>query len=119
MLLPMTSRLTTEASVYEGKHYFLLRNQNGASLTYSDSEACRHPVEVIGVVAHGHHLRNYCFTSPLDAKYLCELLQVVRGGLTDGENCIAQPTHAKSAQLLIEELDAKLAGEKRNVLDDG
>lgn len=43
----------------------------------------------------------------------------MRGRLTDRENGVAEPAHAQTAELLVEELDAELAGKQRNVLDDG
>lgn len=38
--------------------------------------------------------------------------------LANGEDGVTQPTHAEIAQLLIEELDAKLTGEQGNIFDD-
>lgn len=82
-------------------------------------KACCHAVEVVGVVTHGHHLGNDGLAGPLWAKYLGELLEILRCCLTDGIDGIAEPAHAEIAQLLVEELNTKLAGEEGNVLDDG
>lgn len=71
------------------------------------------------MLAHGHDFGNYGSLSPIDAEDLCELPQVRGGSLTDGKDCIAEPAHAKIAQLLIKELDAQLAGKQRNIFDDG
>ena len=40
------------------------------------------------------------------------------GRLTDREDGVTEPAHAEIAELLIEELNAKLAGEKGNVFND-
>lgn len=86
--------------------------------TYRDSEARRHAVEVVGVLGHGRDLWHDRLARPLDAKDLCELLEVLRAGLTDAEDRVAEPGHAECAELLVEELDAQLACEQRDVLDD-
>lgn len=39
-------------------------------------------------------------------------------GFTDREDGIAQPPHAEITQLLIEKLDAQLAGQEGDVFDD-
>lgn len=69
--------------------------------------------------AHGHDFWQYRFAGPLHAEDLCELLEIVRRSLPDGEDRVAQPAHAKTTELLVEELDAKLAGQQRDVLNDG
>lgn len=71
------------------------------------------------MLPHGHHLGDNGFLGPLDTEDLCELLQVLSSSFSDREDGIAQPSHAKITQLLIEELDAQLAGEKGDVFDDG
>jgi hypothetical protein len=71
------------------------------------------------VLAHGHDLGDNRLVGPLNTENLGELLQVLCRGLTDRENGVAQPAHAQAAELLIEELDAKLRGKKRDVFDDG
>ena len=76
--------------------------------TYGYSEAGRHPVKVIGMLAHGHDFRHDGIVGPLYTKHFSELLQVLRGGLADREDGVAKPAHAKAAELLIEELDAEL-----------
>lgn len=61
------------------------------------------------MASHSHDLGNDLLTSPLDAKHLSQLLQVVCGSLTDREDSISQPAHAQVAEFLIKELDPKLA----------
>lgn len=88
-------------------------------IAYRNSKTGRHSVEVVGVLAHGHDFGNDGFVGPLDAEYLGELLEILSGGLTDGENGITEPAHAKTAQLLIEEFYAELRGQEGDVFDDG
>lgn len=71
------------------------------------------------MIAHSHHLGDNSLASPLDAKDLSQLLQVMRRCLADRENGVTQPSHAQGAQLLVEELDSKLAGQQWDVLNDG
>ena len=87
-------------------------------VAYRDGKAGRHPVQVVRVVAKGHDLGNDCLVGPFDAEDFCQLLQVVCGSLADGEDGIAEPTHAEVAKFLVKELHTKLAGQQRNVLDD-
>lgn len=70
------------------------------------------------MLPHGHHFRNDRLTCPFHAKYFCELLQVLRGSLSDREDSISQPTHAQITELLVEELDTQLASEEGNIFDD-
>jgi hypothetical protein len=71
------------------------------------------------VLTHGHDLRYDGLVCPFDAKYLGKLLQILSGGFADGEDGVAKPAHAETAELLVEKLHAKLRGEKRNVFDNG
>ena len=71
------------------------------------------------MVAHGHNFGNNSLTGPLHTKHLGQLLQVMSCRFTNREDSISQPTHAEVAQLLVEELHTKLAGEERNVFDNG
>lgn len=71
------------------------------------------------MAAHSHNLGNNLFASPLNAKHLGQLLEVVCGCLADGEDGVSQPAHAQVAQFLVEEFDTKLTSKQRNVLDDG
>lgn len=71
------------------------------------------------MLGHSRHLRNNVAGGPLHTKHLRKLLQILRAGLTDAEDGVAEPRHAQRVELLVEELDAKLAGQQRDVLDDG
>lgn len=71
------------------------------------------------MLAHGHNLGNNRLVGPFNTEDFGELLQVLGGGFTDGENSVAQPAHAQAAELLVKELDAKLRGEEGYVFDDG
>lgn len=68
---------------------------------------------------HGHDLWNDGFVGPFDTEYFSQFLQVLRRSFTDGEDCIAQPAHAESGELLIEEFHAQLACQERDVFNDG
>lgn len=87
--------------------------------TYRNSKTCGHPVKIVWVLPHGHHLGNDRLFGPLHAEHFCKLFQVLGSSFSDRENSIAQPSHAKIAQLLIEELDSQLTGKEGNVFDDG
>lgn len=89
------------------------------SKTYRDGKAGSHSVQVVGVVAHSHNLGDDGLACPLHAKYFSQFLQVVRSSLTDGKDCVAKPSHAQVAELFVKEFDAELAGQQRNVFDDG
>lgn len=86
---------------------------------YRNSEARSHPIEIVRVLAHHHHLRHDCVIRPLHAEDFGQLLQVLSRGFADGEDGVAEPAHAQAAELLVEELNAQLACEERNVFDDG
>lgn len=62
------------------------------------------------MLAHLHYLGDDGLVGPVYTKNLGELLQVMCGSLANGEDGITQPIHAKAAELLVEEVDAKLAG---------
>lgn len=55
---------------------------------------------------------------PVHPKHLDQILQVDGSGLPDGEHNIPKPRHTEVAELLIEELLAKLSGEQGNIFDD-
>src|SRR4051794_35642647 len=98
MFFAMTSRLTTDARVCPPKPKLVsgpVRCLGKGASTYGDGKACCHPVEVVGVVAHGHNFGNYGFARPLNPKDLRKLLEVACGGLADGEDGVAQPAHAQ------------------------
>lgn len=90
-----------------------------SSQTYRDGEAGSHSVQVVRVVAHGHNLGDDGLACPLHAKYFSQFLQVVRSSLADGKDCVTKPSHAQVAELFVKELDAELAGQQGNILDDG
>lgn len=71
------------------------------------------------MVAHGHDFGDDSLAGPLHAKHFCQLAEVVSSCFTNGENSVTEPLHAQVAQLLVEEADAELAGQQRNVFDDG
>lgn len=87
--------------------------------TYRNGKAGSHPVQVVGVASHSHNLGDNLLTCPLYAKHLCQLLQVVCGRLANREDSVSQPAHAQAAELLVEKLDAKLAGKQWDILDNG
>lgn len=89
------------------------------NIAYRNSEAGGHSVKVVGVLAHSHDFGNDGFVGPLDAKHLGELLKILSRGLANREDGISKPAHAKTAQLLIEELYTKLGGKQRNVFNNG
>jgi hypothetical protein len=70
------------------------------------------------VAAHSDNLRDDSLVGPLHTKDICELLQVLSASLTDAEDGITEPTHAEVGKLLIEEFDAELRGQEREMLDD-
>ena len=71
------------------------------------------------MTSHQHYSGNDGFTCPFDPKDFRQLLEIMRRGFSDREDSITQPTHAEVAKLLIEEFNTKLAGEERNIFDDG
>lgn len=95
-----------------------MRSHGDISYTHGDREASCHSVEVVRVLSHGHNLRDYGTLSPVNPKYLRKLSQILRGGLSDREDCVTKPAHTEIAELLVEELDSQLAGEKRDIFND-
>lgn len=73
---------------------------------YRNSKAGSHPVEIVRVLAHQHDFRHDCVVRPLHAKDLGQLLQILSRGFADGEDGVAEPTHAQATELLVEEFDA-------------
>lgn len=70
------------------------------------------------MLAHGHNFGNDSFASPFHAEDVCELLEVLSGGFPYREDGIPEPAHAERTELLVEEFDAELAGEERNIFDN-
>lgn len=91
----------------------------GLESTHGDCKAGCHSVEVVGVLSHGHDLGNNRALGPFDSENLGQLSQVGGSGLTNGEDGITKPPHAKVTKLLIEELNAQLAGKQGDIFDDG
>lgn len=96
-----------------------VRSEQRALKTYRDGQDGRHAIEVVGVRAHREDLRNDGSARPLYAEDLRQLLEVDRRALSDAEDVVTEPAHAEVAELVVEELNAELGGEQRNVLDDG
>jgi hypothetical protein len=96
-----------------------MSRKSGQEGPYRDCKASRHSVKIIGVLSHSHDLGNNGFICPFHSKDFCELLEVLRSCLSDGEDGVAQPTHTEVAELLIEKLDAELASKKRDIFYDG
>jgi len=71
------------------------------------------------VLSHDSNLGHDGFASPLDAKDLCELLEILCAGLADAKHGVAKPRHAQRAELLVEKFYTELRGEQRYVLNDG
>ena len=92
---------------------------NSKRSTYRNGKARRHAVKIVGVLAHGHDLGHNGILGPLNAEYLGELLEILSRGLTNREDGVAEPAHAEAAQLLVEELYAKLGGKEGNVFNNG
>lgn len=113
----MTSRLMAGARVY----ICVSKTQQAWDQlkAYRDRKASRHSVKVVGMLAHGHDLRDDSFAGPLYAKYFSELFEVLSGCLSYREDSVTKPAHAEIAKLLIEEFHTKLARKKRNVVDNG
>ena len=55
---------------------------------------------------------------PFDAEHLGKTLEVHRGRFSNAVDVVTKPRHAEVAQLLVEECNAELLGQERNVLDD-
>ena len=111
-------RITDQAE-HSGQHH-LLRQLLATGLgqdVYAE-QTC-HANQIVLVTGHVQHLRNNCGLCPFVAKLLDELLQVVGGGLADGEHMIEQPVSVQVIEFLVEELYAQLTGQQRHVLDNG
>ena len=54
---------------------------------------------------------------PLEPKQLGQLTHVGNGGLADRVDTVLEPAHAHRAELLLEEGDAQLRGERRHAVD--
>lgn len=70
------------------------------------------------MLGHCCDLGHNSFACPLNAKDLCELLEVLRAGFTNAKHSVAKPGHAEIAELLVEELLSELTGQKWHVLND-
>ena len=72
--------------------------------TNIDGEQTRHAIEIILIACQLDHFGNDRVLSPIAAKLLYQFFQIVRGCFANGEDVICQPTHAETAEFLIEEL---------------
>lgn len=70
------------------------------------------------MLAHGHDFGDDGLAGPIHAEDLGQLLQILRGGFSYREDGVSKPAHAERAQFLIKELNAELARQQWNVLDD-
>lgn len=71
------------------------------------------------MLTHSHNLGDNGALGPLHPKHFRQLSQVGGSCLPNGEDCVTEPSHAKIAELFIEELDAQLTAEERDIFDDG
>lgn len=71
------------------------------------------------MLSHGHHLGDNRALRPFHPKHFSQLPQVSGCCLPNGEDGVAEPSHAEVTELLIEELNAQLASKKRDIFDDG
>jgi len=69
-------------------------------------------------VTHLHHFGDNSLLRPFDSKHFCQLPQVDRCGFSDREHRVSQPSHTEVRELIVEELNAELFREERNVFDD-
>ena len=115
----MTSRSIAGARVYMIEVSCRYTKRDVFRYAYRDGEACGHSVEVIRVFAHHDDLWNYGVARPPDSEDFSELLQVFGSCFPNRENGVTQPAHAKRAELIIEEILAKLACEQWDVLNYG
>jgi len=86
--------------------------------TYVNAKETRHSVEVIGITGHADDLWNDRVLCPLWSELLNQLLQILRGGLSNSKYMVHQPSHAEGIQLLIKELNSKLSSQEWHVLND-
>ena len=70
------------------------------------------------MTSHRDNFRNDSSPRPVYTKDLDQLLQVDGGSLSDREDDIPKPRHAEVAELLVEELFAKLGSKQGNIFDD-
>ena len=115
----MTSKETTGASVLELVSLWCFCNGLKGPKTHRNCETCRHSVEVVGVLSHGHHLGDNRTLGPFHPKHFSQLPQVSGCRLPNGEDGIAEPSHAEVTKLLIEKLHTQLASKKGDIFDDG
>ena len=94
-------------------------NQCRINKTYRNGEAGRHAVQIVRMLTHCHDFGYDRLIRPLNAKDFCELLQVLSRGFTNGEDGVAQPAHAQTAEFFVKKLNAELRSKERNIFDDG
>ena len=71
------------------------------------------------MLSHGHNLGDDRALSPLHSKDFCQFPQISGGRLSDGEDGVTEPSHAKVTELLIKKLDAQLTRKKGDIFDYG
>lgn len=69
--------------------------------------------------AHHDDLGYNGIARPPDPKDFSQLLEVFGSCFTYREDSVTEPAHAKRAQLIVEEVLSKLAGEQWNILNNG
>jgi hypothetical protein len=96
-----------------------LQSAHPRSKTHCNGKDGSHAVKVVGVLAHGQHFRDDSVARPVDSEDLGQLLEIYGCSLADGEDGVTEPRHAEVTELVVEEADAELSSQERNVLDDG
>ena len=67
------------------------------------------------MLSHSHHLWDNGIIGPSDSENLGKLFQVLGSCLSNRENSVPKPAHAKRAKLLIKELYAQLTCKQWNI----
>lgn len=64
------------------------------SVTYCDSKASRHPIQIVWMLAHSHDFGNDGIIRPVNSENFGELFEVLGSRLANGEDGVAKPAHA-------------------------
>jgi hypothetical protein len=86
---------------------------------YTNGEQDCHAIEVIRTRGHLQNSRDNRRLGPFSSKFPRQTLQIDRRSLTNGINGVTQPIHGQLSEFLVEEGDAKLFGEERDLSNDG